>query len=639
MPPPTRRLGSEMRRLGHFDLSRVRITWRRQLQVVVDLVLALGAWALAYLVRFNFDLAAAQEYFVPMAILSFAVVQVVVLGLAGVYARLWRYTGLQDLRLMIIGVALGALIVLAMVAMLPRLFFAPRSTLLAQPVFFLMLIAGARVMWRMLRENTAQKQTLEYGEPVIVIGAGDAGAALLREFDRSHRWRAVALLDDDPHKRSTVVNGVRVEGTLGEFGAVAARFRVHKVVIAIRSMEREERVALARSLSEQGAEVYALPPRDVLQRGEISDDTIRRVRPEDLLRRDPVSLDPALLSQGIAGKVVLVTGAGGSIGSELCRQIADLRPELLVLFELNEFSLYEIDEELHAGWGAVSRASVIGDVRDENRVQEVVTRYRPDVVFHAAAYKHVPLMEQVNAFEALRNNVLGTFVIASAAVRAKVGKLVVVSTDKAVNPTNVMGATKRLAEMLVQEVTAGHATKVSIVRFGNVLGSAGSVIPKFVEQIQRGGPVTVTHPEITRYFMSIPEAAQLVVLSSSIGRGGEIFVLDMGEPVRIADLARDLIHLMGKTEREIDIVYTGLRPGEKLFEELLFDTETTVPTEHKRLRIARVRPPTTGARSAFSDWLRERPLRSDFEVRQFLRRMVPEYTPDERYHRRTAERA
>src|SRR5499427_749466 len=627
------------RRTASIDLLRTRISWRRQLQILVDLGLALGAWVLAYLIRFNFDVAAAHEYFIPKAILSFALVQVGVLGVAGVYSRLWRYTGLQDLRLMIIGVALGALVVLAMVAMSPRLFFAPRSTLLAQPAFFLLLIAGVRVLWRMMRETSVQRRTLEYGEPVIVIGAGDAGAALLREFDRSRRWRAVALLDDDPHKRNTVVNGVRVGGTLSEFPVVAQRFRVHKVVIAIPSMEREERVALARTLSEQGAEVYALPPRDALQRGEVADDTIRRVRPEDLLRRDPVSLDPALLSQGIAGKVVLVTGAGGSIGSELCRQLADLRPELLVLFELNEFALYEIDEELHTGWGALSRASVIGDVRHESRVQEVMTRYRPDVVFHAAAYKHVPLMEQVNAFEALRNNVLGTFVIANAAVRAKVGKLVVVSTDKAVNPTNVMGATKRLAEMLVQEATAGHETKVSIVRFGNVLGSAGSVIPKFVEQIQRGGPVTVTHPEITRYFMSIPEAAQLVVLSSSIGRGGEIFVLDMGAPVRIADLARDLIHLMGKNEREIDIVYTGLRPGEKLFEELLFDTETTLPTEHQRLRVARVRPPTAGARSAFSEWLRERPLRSDFEVRQFLRRMVPEYTPDERYHRRAAERA
>jgi FlaA1/EpsC-like NDP-sugar epimerase len=609
------------------------------MQVIVDLILALSAWALAYLIRFNFDLSAAQEYFIPLAVLSFAVVQVVVLGVVGVYSRMWRYTGLQDLRLMILGVVLGGLFVLAMVAMSPRLFFAPRSTLLAQPVFFLMLIAGVRVMWRMLRENSAQRGRLQFGEPVIVVGAGDAGAALLREFERSHRWRAVALLDDDPHKRNRVVNGVRVEGGLSDYATVAHRFRTHKVVLSIRSMAREAQNELARRLSGQGAEVFTLPPRDSLQKGGVSDDTIRRVRPEDLLRRDQVKVDPDVLGHGIAGKIVLVTGAGGSIGSELCRQLADLGPELLVLFELNEFALYEIDEELHAGWGAVSRVSVIGDVRDENRVQEVMTRYRPDVVFHAAAYKHVPLMEQVNAFEALRNNVLGTYVVANAAVRANVGRLVVVSTDKAVNPTNVMGATKRLAEMLVQEATAGHEIKVSIVRFGNVLGSAGSVIPKFVEQIQRGGPVTVTHPEITRYFMSIPEAAQLVVLSSSIGRGGEIFVLDMGEPVRIAELARDLIHLMGKSEREIDIVFTGLRPGEKLFEELLFDSETTVPTEHDRLRIARVRPPTAGVRATFADWLRERPLRSDFEVRQFLRRMVPEYTPDERYHRRAAERA
>jgi len=622
-------------------VSRVhfRLSWRRQMQVIVDLILALSAWALAYLIRFNFDLSAAQEYFIPLAVLSFAVVQVVVLGVVGVYSRMWRYTGLQDLRLMILGVVLGGLFVLAMVAMSPRLFFAPRSTLLAQPVFFLMLIAGVRVMWRMLRENSAQRGRLQFGEPVIVVGAGDAGAALLREFERSHRWRAVALLDDDPHKRNRVVNGVRVEGGLSDYATVAHRFRTHKVVLSIRSMAREAQNELARRLSGQGAEVFTLPPRDSLQKGGVSDDTIRRVRPEDLLRRDQVKVDPDVLGHGIAGKIVLVTGAGGSIGSELCRQLADLGPELLVLFELNEFALYEIDEELHAGWGAVSRVSVIGDVRDENRVQEVMTRYRPDVVFHAAAYKHVPLMEQVNAFEALRNNVLGTYVVANAAVRANVGRLVVVSTDKAVNPTNVMGATKRLAEMLVQEATAGHEIKVSIVRFGNVLGSAGSVIPKFVEQIQRGGPVTVTHPEITRYFMSIPEAAQLVVLSSSIGRGGEIFVLDMGEPVRIAELARDLIHLMGKSEREIDIVFTGLRPGEKLFEELLFDSETTVPTEHDRLRIARVRPPTAGVRATFADWLRERPLRSDFEVRQFLRRMVPEYTPDERYHRRAAERA
>jgi FlaA1/EpsC-like NDP-sugar epimerase len=618
---------------------RIRLSRRRALQIGIDLLLAFVSWALAYLVRFNFDLNAAAVYVAPVAISIFALVQVAMLASAGIYSRLWRYTGLQDLRQMVVGLALGELVVLALTVVYPAIFFAPRSTLLAQPVFFLMLVGGVRVMWRMAREKSAQRQTLLFGEPVIVAGAGDAGAALLREFDRSRRWRAVALLDDDPHKRNTVLNNVRIAGTLAEYATVAARYRVRKVVIAIPSLAREHRDVLARQLSKQGAEVYTLPPLDALQKGEVADDAIRRVRPQDLLRRDPIVLDSSLLGEGIAGKVVLVTGAGGSIGSELCRQLADLQPALLVLFELNEYALYEIDEELHYTWPTLSRASVIGDVRDEPRVAEVMTRFRPDVVFHAAAYKHVPLMEQVNAFEALRNNALGTLVVAESAVKARVGKLVVVSTDKAVNPTNVMGATKRLAETLVQEVASGHDTKVSIVRFGNVLGSAGSVIPKFLDQIQRGGPVTVTHPEITRYFMSIPEASQLVVLSSSIGRGGEIFVLDMGEPVRIADLARDLIHLMGKNERDIDIVFTGLRPGEKLFEELLFDTETTVSTNHKRLRIARVRPPIVGARAAMVEWLRERPLRSDFEVRQFLRRLVPEYTPDERYHSRALESA
>jgi FlaA1/EpsC-like NDP-sugar epimerase len=614
------------------------MSWRRALQLATDFVLALGAWCLAYAIRFNFDITAAAPYFTPLAILGFSVAQVVILTGSGVYSRLWRYTGLQDLRQLVIGVGLGALAVLALAALLPR-FAPPRGALVAQPVFFLMMIAGVRVLWRMLREATAHRETIRFGEPIIVVGAGDAGAALLREFARSRRWRAVALLDDDPHKRNTVLHSVRVEGAIADYAAVALRYHVHKVVIAIPSLDRAHRDALARRLSEQGADVYTLPPLDALHSGEVFDDSIRRVRPEELLRRDPVVLDRAALYEGIAGKVVLVTGAGGSIGSELCRQIADLQPALLVLFELNEFSLYELDEELHQGWPTLGRVAVIGDVRDERRLQEVMTRYRPEIVFHAAAYKHVPLMEQVNAFEALRNNAFGSLAVARAAVAAGVRKLVIVSTDKAVNPTNVMGATKRLAEMLVQEATAGQETKVSIVRFGNVLGSAGSVIPKFVEQIQRGGPITVTHPDVTRFFMSIPEAAQLVILSSSIGRGGEIFVLDMGEPVRIVDLARDLIHLMGKTERDIDIVFTGLRPGEKLYEELLFDTEATLPTDHQRLRVARVRPPTVGVTNILLDWLRERPLRSDFEVRQFLHRLVPEYTPDERYHQRQLERA
>jgi FlaA1/EpsC-like NDP-sugar epimerase len=610
----------------------IALTHRRLAQIALDLSLAFVAWGVAYAVRFNFDLGPIRTYLKPPSIVVFALLQVAALFAVGTYSRLWRYTSLPDLRLLVAGVGLGTFLVLALVVAAPAYLWAPRGVLLAQPIFFLVLISAARIAWRLLMESRRQRSKVEFGEPIFVIGAGSTAVALLTEFQRTGRWRAVGLLDDDPAKQRRVLLGVRVLGTLADFARESARLHVHKAVIAIPSMPQKQREELARNLSAHGAEVYTLPPIDSLHPGAVVDASMRRVRPEELLRRDPVILDRAGLKQGVEDKVVLVTGAGGSIGSELCRQIAELQPAALVLLELNEFALYQISEELRDTWRHAQIVTAIGDVKDETRITELMTRYRPSLVFHAAAYKHVPLMEQVNAFEALRNNAWGSMVVARAAAGAGVERLVVVSTDKAVNPTNVMGATKRLAEMLVQEVTAASALRVSIVRFGNVLGSAGSVIPKFVEQIQRGGPVSVTHPDITRYFMSIPEAAQLVVLSSSVGKGGQIFVLDMGEPVRIVDLAEDLIRLMGHSREDIDIVFTGLRPGEKLFEELLFDQETTLQTEHPRIRIARAQPPRFGLADEFVAWMREKPARSDFEVRQLLARLVSEYTPDARVH-------
>jgi FlaA1/EpsC-like NDP-sugar epimerase len=321
---------------------------------------------------------------------------------------------------------------------------------------------------------------------------------------------------------------------------------------------------------------------------------------------------------------VLVTGAGGSIGSELCRQVARFRPRVLILFELNEFALYRIEQEFaerHPGLGVVA---AIGDAKDAARVAQIFSQHRPDVVFHAAAYKHVPLMEEENAWEAVRNNVLGTNVVAAQAARSGTQKFILVSTDKAVNPANVMGASKRLAELVCQSLQQSGATRFVIVRFGNVLGSTGSVIPRFREQIARGGPVTVTHPDITRYFMSIEEAAQLVLQAGLMGKGGEIFVLDMGEPVRIVDLAREMIRLSGFTEDEIRIAYTGLRPGEKLYEELLADGERTMATPHPKLRIAQARPTPPSWHGEILAWLAQ-PPGTAAAVRQGLRRWLPEY--------------
>ena len=604
---------------------------RQIAQISIDFALALTAWLTAYVARFNFDLPAMQPYLHFESITVLALLQIAGLLTAGNYSRLWRYTSLRDLRALLAGVALGTLFVLIAVLLLPSLLSAPRGVLLTQPFVFTILIGGARVARRVSCESARHVDSRSFGEPIIVVGAGSAAAALLAEFHRSRRWRAVALLDDRSDKYRRVMHGVRVTGTTDDFARESTRLQVRKAVIAIPSASDTRRDELARRLCAQGAEVYTLPRLDSLPADVIAS-SMRRVRPEELLRRTPVVVDREALRRGVEGKTVLVTGAGGSIGSELCRQVAELQPELLVLYELNEFALYQIAEELKEGWALLKVITAIGDVKDAARVAVIMSCYRPQIVVHAAAYKHVPMMEQVNTFEVIRNNAFGSMVVAQAAVDSKVEQLLVVSTDKAVNPTSVMGATKRLAEVLVQEVVNGHPIKLSIVRFGNVLASAGSVIPKFVEQIQRGGPVTVTHPEMTRYFMSIPEAAQLVILSSSVGRGGEIFVLNMGEPVRIVELAEDLIRLMGQSRQDIDIVFTGLRPGEKLYEELLCDQETTTETMHPRISVAHTRATDGQPCEQFVNWVLAKPMRTDLEVRQLLQRLIPEYQPDRRLH-------
>lgn len=361
---------------------------------------------------------------------------------------------------------------------------------------------------------------------------------------------------------------------------------------------------------------------------------VRDIEPDDLLGRAPVQLDEGGISECLSGKVVLITGAGGSIGSELCRQVARYGPLKLVLYELSEFALYRIEQELGELFPHIPLVRLVGDVRDPEHLAATFARLRPQVVFHAAAYKHVPLMEEDNAFSALRNNTLGTWRAASAAAAAGAERFVLISTDKAVNPTNVMGATKRAAEMVISRLAARMAagegrTRFMAVRFGNVLGSSGSVIPKFKEQIARGGPVTVTHPDITRFFMTIPEAARLVVQAGAIGEGGQVFVLDMGEPVKIVDLARDLIRLSGHTLAEIPIAFSGLRPGEKLFEELLADADATLPTRFERLRIARLDASASSLDEVqlLLDWAAARSSAPDDEVRERLARLVPEYRP------------
>ncbi len=555
-----------------------------------------------------------------------APLQVTVNVFFGVYQGVWRYTSLPDIQRIVFSALTGTVIISGALRVAGFDASLGWREYLLYPLFLIALMSLSRMGFRSFKEWSLYGRGGEQGTPVVIMGAGDAAVGLVKELSRSHEWRVVGLLDDDKKKHGRLLHGVRVIAALDDLPRFAQRLKLRHAIIAMPSVPYKVRRRVVEICKRAAVTVMTVPTLNNVVQGKGSGARIRKVAVEDLMKREPVTLDDAQLHDLITGQVIMVTGAGGSIGAELCRQIAAYEPAMLVLFEMNEYAMYRVDEQLREAFPEMPVASVVGDIKNARRVNQAMHQYSPALVFHAAAYKHVPLMEEANAWEAVQNNVLGTYVVARAAIDYGVKKFVFVSTDKAVNPTNVMGATKRLAEMVCQTLQAESSTRFEMVRFGNVLGSAGSVIPKFQEQIDKGGPVTVTHPEMVRYFMSIPEAAQLVLQAGSMGLGGEIFVMDMGEPVKIVDLARDMIRLSELSETEIRIVYTGLRPGEKLFEELLADDEHTRPTPHPKLRIAKAREVDPDWLQGLLEWLRaaER-IPGDSEVRRDLKRWVPEY--------------
>ncbi len=548
-------------------------------------------------------------------------IQIATNFLFGVYQGIWRYTSLPDIQRIVFSVFTGTVCIsIALRAMALDTAFSYREYVL-YPLFLVALMSMSRMAYRSFKEWALYGRG-EQGAPVIVMGAGDAAVGLVKDLSRSHEWRVVGFLDDDEKKRGRLLHGVRVLGPLEDLTRYSQRLKLRHAIIAMPSVAYKTRRRVVEICKRAKVAVMTVP---TLNDPGGKPPRIRKVAVEDLMKRESVTLDDAGLHDLLTGQVVLVTGAGGSIGSELCRQIAAFQPAMLVLYEVSEYAMYKVDEQLREAFPDMLVQSVVGDIKNVRRVNQVMHQFSPSLVFHAAAYKHVPLMEEDNAWEAVQNNVWGTYVVARAAIEHGVKKFVFVSTDKAVNPTNVMGATKRLAEMVCQALQANSSTRFEMVRFGNVLGSAGSVIPKFQEQIDRGGPVTITHPEMVRYFMSIPEAAQLVLQAGCMGLGGEVFVMDMGEPVRIVDLARDMIRLSELSESDIRIVYTGLRPGEKLFEELLADDEHTRATPHPKLRIAKAREVDPDWLAGLLAWLGQDRIPGDSEVRRDLKRWVPEY--------------
>ena len=480
-------------------------------------------------------------------------------------------------------------------------------------------------MWK---ENALYIKNNLLGEPVLILGVDVAAVNLSKEIAHSQTWHVVGFLGGGEVQHGRTLNGIEILGGLEELPYWVGRMDIKQAIIAMPNATHQQRKRAVDLCNEVGIRALTVPSFDDLLSGRLAISQLRAVELDDLLGRDPVKLDNAGLHELIANKTVMVTGAGGSIGSELCRQIARFEPQTLVLFEASEFALYNMEQELSCTFPLLRIVCLAGDVRDITRVDQVFGEFKPAVVFHAAAYKHVPLMEQHNSWQAVRNNVFGTWCVASSAQRYGVEKFVLISTDKAVNPTNVMGTTKRLAEMVCQGLQQDTGTQFVMVRFGNVLGSTGSVIPKFREQIAKGGPITVTHPEITRYFMSIPEAAQLVLQAGWMGEGGKIFVLDMGEPVKIVDLARDMIRLSGLSEGDIKIEFSGLRPGEKLYEELLANNEHTLTTPHPKLRIAQARNVDAAWLDELLEWVNmPKAVWQDDEVKLRLQQWVPEYIP------------
>ena len=607
---------------------RPAVNPRRLLAFMHDAAAAALAWVLAFLLRFNLEIPPDFErtmlYTLPWAVASYCAAFLAF----GLYRGLWRFASLPDLRRILVAVGIAALTVPALFLLARVTVVVPRTVYLLTPLLLIAMMAGSRFAYRAWKEGHFGAVTKPAATPVLVIGAGHAAAILLKELAANPAWRVVGLLDDDPRKQGAELVGEKVLGPISRVGETAERLAVNHAIIAMPGASHAVRRRALDLCAARGMSVMTVPAIADIVSGKVSVSALRKVELDDLLGRDPVQLDTAGLHALLQGRTVLVTGAGGSIGSELCRQIARFAPARIVLFEASELALYAVEQEFRDRPGAPAVAAVIGDAKDARRVKEVLERYRPSTVFHAAAYKHVPLMEEENAFCAVENNVLSTLVLARAARAAGVERFVLVSTDKAVNPANVMGASKRLAEMVCRSLQEHAGTQFIVVRFGNVLGSTGSVVPRFREQIARGGPVTVTHPEIQRYFMSIPEASQLVLQAALMGRGGEIFVLDMGEPVRIADLARELILLSGLSESDIRIEYTGLRPGEKLYEEPLADSEKTLPTPHPKLRIAQARAAESAALpDEVLAWLEQPGDTGASGVRERLRRWVPEYTP------------
>ncbi|SNB45069.1 nucleoside-diphosphate sugar epimerase/dehydratase [Geobacter sp. DSM 9736] len=608
---------------------------RRLLVFFVDVGLIAAAYVLAFLLRFDFDLPPDQWKVFLKGLGIVLSIKPLVFLVSGLYRNLWRYASLHD-AMEIFKVITVSSVMTVFAVMYVRYFDSfPRSIFILDWFLLFSMVSSSRLVWRIFREMYfLPSQRPHSGKRTLILGAGEAGSMLLKEIRkrRDSEYNIIGFVDDDREKCGMLLHRVPVLGDIDHLRALVRKYKIQELIVAIPSAQGKMLRRIVGCCEKAKVAVKTIPGISDIISGKVAISQIKDVDIEDLLGRDAVVLDEHSISSYLTGKKILVSGAAGSIGSEVCRQVARFEPTKIILVDAAETPLFYIEKELAEKHPQLRIIPIVADIRNDVRIEMIFDQFMPEVVFHAAAYKHVPMMEY-NPVEAVSNNILGTRKLADAAHRFGVKNFVMISTDKAVNPTNVMGASKRAAEIYVQALARKSLTKFTTVRFGNVLGSNGSVIPVFKEQISRGGPVTVTDPQIMRYFMTIPEATQLVLQAGCIGNGGEIFVLDMGEPVRIIDLAEELIRLSGFIPYEdIDIVITGLRPGEKLFEELLIEGEGIKPTSHEKIKIAAAVPSNLDTANTALDELAEQADVSDVGgIMECLKALVPEFTPSYKF--------
>ena len=613
-------------------MSQFKINIRNSIVLAHDLFAIIFAWIFSYLLRFNFVIPTEHFDFMLSNLLLVALIHVTFFITFKVFLASWRFSSLNDLIKISFSILLSGSVLAIFFSFSYDLVGIPRSILVLNPILLILSMGGSRLLYRALNENIFFGfKNSNSAKNVVVLGSGNEAISLIKNLKVNSEWNVIGLFGNDETLSGREVVGIQMLGHVDNLSNIHKRKNIDTAIIVMPKADYKQRRSALQIANSLGIEVLTIPDIDDLMSGRINVSQVRRVDVEDLLGREKIKLNNSGLNGLLNKEVVLVSGAGGSIGAELCRQLIKFKPKTIVCLDISEFALYSLEQSFINEKIKTKLIYVVADVKNEERVSKIITKFSPTSVFHAAAYKHVPLMEKENVSEALLNNALGTYILADVCQRLGVKKFVLVSTDKAINPTNVMGASKRLAEILCNQLQNKNGTQFITVRFGNVLGSSGSVIPLFKKQIEKGGPITVTDPEITRYFMAIPEAAQLVLQASLIGEGGDIFVLEMGEPIKILDLAKDMINLSGLQEGEIDIKFTGLRLGEKLYEELLADDEKTKPTSHTKIRIAN----TTNQNEKISiinliEWIRSTKNLNEKLIKKDLTGWVKEYRPDNR---------